>query len=237
MITAIAIDDEPPALRVIETFCKGFDFITLQKTFTRTDEALRYLRKYPADLLFLDIQMPSLSGIELYRTLEQPMAVIFTTAYSEYAVEGFNLNATDYLLKPLSAERFERCMTRVQDFFRLRKMVMNIDNQHGDTEYIMVKQGYERYRLHHTDILYLEAMKDYTKIITRSGQHILVLETLSSMIRQLPGDKFMRTHRSYAVNREHINAVSHNRISILGQEIPVGKSFKHIISSWHNGYS
>src|SRR4051812_26147464 len=98
MITAIALDDEPPALKVIESFCSQIDFIDLQKCFTKPNEALKHLRKYPVDLLFLDIQMPSVSGIELYKTLQQDTMVIFTTAHSEFAVEGFNLNAVDYLL-------------------------------------------------------------------------------------------------------------------------------------------
>ncbi len=230
-------DDELDRLAVLNETSK-YPFLQRIAVCSSAGEAMDYIDRFKPDLVFSDIEMPGTNGLEMMRSLYGKIpAPVFITSHPEYALESFDLEIFDYLLKPLSAERFERCMTRVQDFFRLRKMVMNIDNQHGDTEYIMVKQGYERYRLHHTDILYLEAMKDYTKIITRSGQHILVLETLSSMIRQLPGDKFMRTHRSYAVNREHINAVSHNRISILGQEIPVGKSFKHIISSWHNGYS
>src|SRR4051812_39666363 len=112
MIKAITIDDEPPALKVIEAFCSQTDFISLDKTFTKPAEAQKYLSKFPVDLLFLDIQMPSLTGIEFYKTVKQDTMVIFTTAHSEYAVEGFNLNAVDFLLKPFTYERFLQATTK-----------------------------------------------------------------------------------------------------------------------------
>src|SRR5919197_1575106 len=115
MITAIAIDDELPALKVIENFCSHVDFIDLQKTFNKPTEALKHLRKFPVDLLFLDINMPSLTGIELYKAVKQNTMAIFTTAYSEYAVEGFNLNAIDYLLKPFTIERFMQSVEKAHE--------------------------------------------------------------------------------------------------------------------------
>ena len=119
MINAIAIDDEPPALKVIEEFCSRVDFISLQKTFTKPTEALKYIRKFPVDLLFLDIKMPSMSGIQLHQSMEQETMVIFTTAYSEYAVEGFNLNAMDYLLKPFTFERFQQAINKAKEHYTL----------------------------------------------------------------------------------------------------------------------
>ena len=110
MIKAIAVDDEPLALSILETFCSNSSIVLLEKTFNRTDEALKYLRKYPVDLVFLDIQMPSMSGIDFLKCIEQNTMIIFTTAFSEYAVEGFNLNAVDFLLKPFSKERFEKSL-------------------------------------------------------------------------------------------------------------------------------
>lgn len=226
-------DDELDRLAVLNETSK-YPFLQRIAVCSSAGEAVAYINEHKPDIVFSDIEMPGTSGLEMMRSLYGKIPVpVFITSHPEYALESFDLEIFDYLLKPLSSDRFEKCMLRVQDFFRLRKMAMNIDSPADGSDYIMVKQGYERHRLHYTDILYLEAMKDYTKIITLSGQHILVLETLSSMIRQLPEDKFMRTHRSYAVNRDRVDSVAHNKISIMGNEIPVGKSFKSVVGSWN----
>ena len=159
MMNAIALDDEPPALLVLENFCAQTPSIRLEKTFTRPQEALRYLRQFPVDLLFLDIQMPSLSGIDFYKAVEQKTRVIFTTAYSEYAVEGFNLSATDYLLKPFTYERFLQAVRKAQEHFEYSLKTA------GDAQtWFYVRASYSLVRIAVDDILYLESIDDYLKI-------------------------------------------------------------------------
>jgi len=198
---------------------------------TNALEAIELIHQYKPDIVFSDIEMPGTNGIELMRALVGKIPVpIFITSHPEFALESYDLHVFDYILKPLSAERFEKCMLRVQDFFRLRKHAMNLDDLAADTDgYIIVKQGYEKHRLHHSDIIYLESMKDYTKIKTLSGQSILVLETMLSLLKQLPDGQFIRIHRSYAVNKRRVQTVSSSKIGIQGLELPVGKSFKNFI--------
>jgi len=129
MINAIAIDDEPPALRVLENFCNRIDFISLQKTFTKTEDAMKYLEKFPVDLIFLDIHMPAISGIDFYKSIKQETMVIFVTAHSQYAVEGFNLNAIDYLLKPFPFERFQQAVKKANDFKSLATQADPLQDQ------------------------------------------------------------------------------------------------------------
>lgn len=156
MIKAIAIDDEPLALSVIETFCSKLDFIELQKTFIKPNEALLYLKKFPVDLLFLDIHMPALSGIDFYKIIEQKTMVIFCTAHSQYAVEGFNLNALDYLLKPFDFDRFKIATEKAKDFFELQGNTSSI-------KHIFVRADYSLQKIVLDDILYIEALDDYLK--------------------------------------------------------------------------
>src|SRR6218665_1916039 len=147
MINAIAIDDEPPALKVIETFCDETGFIALQKTFTKPTEALKHLRKFPVDLLFLDINMPGLSGIELYKKIDQGTSVIFTTAYPEFAVEGFNLNALDYLLKPFSYERFLQAIAKAKEFYSF-----NNPAEKQQEQYLFIRADYSLIKINVADI-------------------------------------------------------------------------------------
>jgi len=156
MINALAIDDEPLSLSIIENFCNQLDYIDLQKTFTKPNEAIKHLKKYPVDLLFLDIHMPSLNGIDLYKNIEQDTLVIFCTAHSQYAVEGFNLNALDYLLKPFSFDRFKQATEKARD-------VLN-KNEIGNQLYMFVRADYSLHKVLFSDILYIEALDDYLKI-------------------------------------------------------------------------
>ncbi|PSK94075.1 LytR/AlgR family response regulator transcription factor [Taibaiella chishuiensis] len=221
MITAIAIDDEPPALRVIEAFCAGFGFITLQKTFTRTDEALRHLRKHPVDLLFLDIQMPSLSGIELYRALEQPLAVIFTTAYSEYAVEGFNLNATDYLLKPFTRERFAQAVQKAEEYIRYTRQ-----RQAPENDYLLIRADYNLHKIAIGDIEYIEGLDDYIRIHLQQQKPVVARMTMKHILEKLEDRDFVRVHRSYIVPLSRIQHVRNKMISLGDAEIAIGSSYE-----------
>lgn len=219
MITAIAIDDEPPALKVVEVFCADFDFIALQKTFTRTDEALKHLRKYPVDLIFLDIQMPSLSGIDLYKSMEQQIPVIFTTAFSEYAVEGFNLNAVDYLLKPFTRERFAQAVHKAADYIRHNR-------QSDNSDYLFIRADYNLHRIALRDIEYIEGLDDYIRLHLQDQKPVIARMTMKSIAEKLEGKDFIRVHRSYIVPLARIHQVRNKVIRIGDREITIGSSYE-----------
>ncbi len=231
-IRAIALDDEPPALRVLTHFCQQVDFIDLQKTFTRTDEALRHLEQFPTDLLFLDINMPSVSGIDFYKTLsetaaqsespKQPIMVIFTTAYAEYAVEGFTLNAVDYLLKPFTFERFQQAVNKAADFQRWQQRTEGVEEA-----YLYVRADYTLHKVALTDILFVEGLDDYLKIHLQSTNRPIVARlTMKAILERLPDTDFIRVHRSYIVPLKRIEAVRNKTIFIAGHEIPIGARYE-----------
>lgn len=219
-IQAIAIDDELPALKLIENFCEKVDFIQLQKTFNVPGDALKYLSKYPVDLLFLDINMPSVTGIELYRSIQQQVLVIFTTAHSEYAVEGFNLNAVDYLLKPFTFERFLQAVQKAQH-------VMQFNQSHPSAPAPLIfRVDYGLTRVQVTDILFVEGLDDYLKIHLRQQPPLIVRMTMKALLEKLPPQSFIRVHRSYIVAMERIEQVRNKTIYISGNEIPVSSSYE-----------
>ena len=221
MINAIAIDDEPPALRVIEEFCSRIDFITLQKTFTKPTDALKHIRKFPVDLLFLDINMPSMTGIQFHEAIEQEMMVIYTTAHSEYAVEGFNLKALDYLLKPFTYDRFEKAINKAKQQYTLvhQKEVLS-------AQYLFVRADYSLLKIAIADILYIEGLDDYLKIHLPSGKPIVARMTMKAMLQKLPSKEFIRVHRSFIVPMRKIESIRNKNIFVAGIEIPIGTSYQ-----------
>jgi len=225
MITAIAIDDEPPALKVIEAFCREVGFMDLQKTFTRTDEAARHLKKFPVDLMFLDIQMPSISGIDFYRNIEQNTMVIFTTAYSEYAVEGFNLSAIDYLLKPFTQERFRQAVQKANDYVGyIRQSHQNI------ADFLFIRADYTLHKIALDDIVFIEGLDDYIKIQLENNKPIVARMTMKAILEKLPEQHFIRVHRSFIVAIKKVSQVR-NKILYLGDvKINIGQSFEAAVS-------
>jgi DNA-binding LytR/AlgR family response regulator len=219
MITAIAIDDEAPALKVLENFCDRTEGIRLERSFLRPDEALQFLQTTPVDLLFLDIRMPSQSGLELYKTLDPGPLVIFTTAHSEYAVEGFNLNAIDYLLKPFTLERFQQAVIKATQFLSFRQSP-------DQSETLLIKADYSLIRIRTGDILFVEAADDYLKIHQDNKPPLIARMTMKSLIGMLPPNDFIRTHRSYIVALRRIENVRNRNISIAGRTIPIGNNYE-----------
>lgn len=220
MIKAIAIDDEPPALKVLENFCGKTDFIRLEKTFTKPNEATTYLQKNAVDLLFLDINMPSVSGIDFFKSMQDKTMVIFTTAYSEHAVEGFNLNAVDYLLKPYTFERFTQAVTKARDF----QQYMNETG--AALKHLVVKADYSLVKIDIANIQLIEGLDDYLKIHLANGKPIIVRMTMKAILEKLPEDNFVRVHRSYIVPLNKVENVRNKNITIAGQEIPIGNSYE-----------
>jgi DNA-binding LytR/AlgR family response regulator len=221
MIKAIALDDEPPALEVIETFCARIDLIELTKTFTKTSEAFSYFEKFPVDLIFLDINMPSISGIEFYKSIPQKAMVIFTTSYSEYAVESYNLNALDYLLKPFTFKRFEQAVQKAHEYLRLTQQQETPDGRH-----LILRVDYSLVKILLDDILFIEGLDNYLKIHLLGQKPIVVRMTMKAIQEKLPPANFIRVHRSHIVSLAHIEAVRNKMIFIAGDEIPIGSSYE-----------
>lgn len=226
MITAIAIDDEPLALTVIESLCAKSDVIHLQKAFTQPTEALKYLRKFPADLIFCDIQMPAMTGIHLVKALQQNTMVIFTTAFSEYAVVSYELNAIDYLLKPINQKRFTQAITKAQEYFEyLHKK---------DQQSIFVRADFSLVKIPLADILYIEGLADYLKIHIRDRKPIVARMPMKDMMEKLQGTDFIRVHRSYILPFHKIEAVKGTTIYIGEQEFPIGRTY---VDEFFNRYA
>ncbi len=221
MIKAIAIDDEPMALKVIENFCKRVDFIQLEKTFDKPEEALKHLQKFPVDLLFLDIDMPGITGLELYKAIEQNTMVIFITAHSKYALDGFNLSAVDFVLKPFTYDRFETAVNKAKEYY-------NFQNRKDNTnlKYIYVRVDYSLMKIALDDILYIESLGDYINIYFKAQKRITIRITMKAMADKLPTKDFMRVHRSFIVPMKEIVNVRNKVIYIAEKEIPIGRSYE-----------
>lgn len=225
MIKAVAIDDEPLALQILEALCERIDYIDLQKTFTSQTEAQRYINKFEVDLLFLDIQMPRQNGIDLYKSLKQETKVIFTTAYSEYAVEGFNVRASDYILKPISLERFEEAVAKVK-----RELALEQNNLETNT-HLTIRADYKLYNIPLDDILFIEALDDYIKINREDKTTVVARSTMKGILEKLPETSFTRIHKSYIVNNTKVAAVQSASIEIAGKELPIGNTYKDQVTS------
>ena len=221
MIKAIAIDDEPPALKVVENFCDKEENVVLEKTFTSPNEALKYVKKFPVDLIFLDINMPSITGLDFYKSLEQETMVIFTTAHSEYAVEGFNLNAIDYLLKPFTIERFHQAVKKASDYYTFSRQLPGTVNQS-----FYVRADYSLIKINYEDILMVESLDDYLKIYLINDKIIVARMTMKAMIEKLPTADFIRVHRSFIIPVKRIEQVRNKIIYISGKEIPIGGNYE-----------
>lgn len=221
MLNCIAIDDEPLALTIIETYCSASAQLNLQKTFTDTVEAAKYLRKFPVDLIFLDIQMPDQNGIDFYRQHGQNKMVIFITAYSEFAVEGFNLDAIDYLLKPVERQRFEHAIAKAVDYYNYTNSANNKEQQH-----LFVRSEYSLAKIPFNQIEYIETLDDYLKIHIQDKKTILTKMNLKNMMSRLNPAEFVRIHRSYIVPLTKIQSVRGKTVQLRGIELPIGVKFE-----------
>jgi DNA-binding LytR/AlgR family response regulator len=221
MLAAIAIDDEPIALDVIKNLSSKISFIEWKGFFTDAFKALDILQKEKIDLLFLDIKMPDISGIDFLRSIPGPPMVIFTTAYSEHAVQSFELDAIDYLLKPFSQSRFLKACNKAHEQFELKKKQASAINM-PDT--VFIKSGYEQIRVALNDILYAESSGNYMQFVL-ADKKILSRLTMSEAETLLPADAFIRVHRSYIVAKKHISKIDRNSVWINNIEVPVGAGY------------
>ncbi|MCB0852913.1 MAG: response regulator transcription factor [Bacteroidetes bacterium] len=221
MLKAIAIDDERPALEIIEAFAGQTDEIELLKTFTRTREARQYLMEHSVDVLFLDIQMPAISGLEFIKTISQNPITIFTTSYSEYAVESYDLNAVDFLLKPFTFERFLQSLDKAQLLFQARQIDSKVPP-------LMLKVNYGVVPVQIHEILFIESLDNYVKIHRKDEKPLVVRMTLKEIYEKLPESQFLRAHRSFIVALEKIEFVRNKTIHIAGQEISLGGKYEQL---------
>ncbi len=227
-LSSVVVDDEPIDQIALQAQIVRFPFLGPPVCFPHALEAAEFINRFKPDIVFADIEMPEIDGLQLIRKLHwQPPVVILITSHPEFALEGFELEAFDYLLKPVSPERFSACAHRILNFFTLRNKAAIFDKQQ-EADTIIVKQGYDKIKLPLHEIHYIEAMKDYVRIVTPS-QNLLVLETLAHMQERLSNVGFTRVHRSYLVNLKKISCIKNNKVVVEGTEIPVSKSFKHAL--------
>lgn len=234
MMRCIAVDDEKLVLDLLVDNIKQVPYLQLVKACRNAMEAIEVLQKEKIDLIFLDIQMPRLSGLQLIQTLQQPPLVILITAYEQYALEGYNLNVTDYLLKPVSFERFLKACNKAKELFDLRSD-KTIAQKEVPPDHIFVNVEYTLVRILFSDILFIEGLKDYIKIhLASSNKPVLTKMSLKAMEEKLPADKFVRIHRSYIVAADRITIIKRDLINIGNHEIPVSDFYKENLAKITN---
>jgi DNA-binding LytR/AlgR family response regulator len=221
MLRAIAIDDEPIALEVIKSLSARIPFIELAACFTNAYEAAEFLRKEKADLLFLDIKMPDISGIDLLKSIPSPPMVVFTTAYSEHAVQSFELDAIDYLLKPFSQARFLKACNKAYELYELK---MKSQGQTPAPGHIFIKSGYGQIRLDLNDILYVQSTGNYMQFVC-TGEKVLSRLTMNEVETLLPAAAFIRIHRSYLVAKAKVTRIEKGSLWVKDRELPIGAGY------------
>ena len=235
-ITCLIVDDEPPALDVIEKYIASVHNLELAGTCADAVEALNFLRQQTVDLLFLDIQMPNLLGTDLIRTLKNPPKVIFTTAYRKFAVEGFELDAVDYLLKPISFERFLKAVNKVMET-SLKAAENNddyYDHQNSSQNVsINLRADRKNVKVLLDEILYIESLKDYIKVVT-AIRNIVTKQSISSIEELLPKNNFVRIHRSFIVAINKIESFTSDTIEIAKHELPISRMYQHEVEKLLN---
>ena len=233
MITTIAIDDEPLALQLITGYIKKTPGLKLAGSFDNPVDAAEFLSDNQADIIFVDIQMPDLSGIEFTRIIEKGPKVIFTTAYEKYALEGYKLDIIDYLLKPFSYEEFLAAVQKARRLITLEQKEPDRIDSNG--EFLFIKSDYKIKRINFDDILYVEGLKDYVKIYTRNDpKPVMSLSTLKLLESKLPESRFMRVHRSFIVNLAKIETIERSRIVFGKTYIPVSDQYREKFQEFLN---
>lgn len=230
MINCIAIDDEPLALKQIASYIEKTSFLNLVGSFESALEALSFLKSYTIDLMFVDIQMPDLSGMDLVKMLDPGPEVIFTTAFSEYAVEGFKVDALDYILKPLDYASFLKAANKAQTHFDLIKS--SPEKLNVSAEHLFLKSEYKIVRIEFNKILYIEGMREYIRIHLENAKPVMSLLSMKNIEQKLPSNKFMRVHRSFIVNLEKITTIERNRIVFDKEYIPISEQYKEVFQKY-----
>lgn len=228
-INCIAIDDEPLALEKIREYIKRIGYLNLLSVFDNAIDALEFLKTNKVDLIFLDIQMEELTGIQMIETLQDKPKIVLTTAYDEYALKGYELDVCDYLLKPISFQRFlqacERAYKQIDPDIRVQNDPIEKPDGNKNLNYFFIKNGSKTQKVNFDDILFVEGMKDYLRIWT-ANEKIMTLLSFKKLESLLPPEKFIRIHKSYLISIDKIDNIERNRIKISGERLPIGNSYR-----------
>ena len=236
-IRCAVVDDEPLALGLMASYVKKTPFLELVGSYSSAVQAMQEMHDNPVDLIFLDIQMPELNGLDYSRMISPQTRVVFTTAFNQYALDGYKVNALDYLLKPISYPDFLLAANKAQEWFRLVEQSQQSEKKENQDEKlsIFVKSDYKLIRIELKNILYVEGLKDYVKIYEENASRpVISLMSMKAMEEMLPADRFMRVHRSYIVQNEKIRIIEHNRIVFGNTYIPIGDSYKQAFQDFLN---
>lgn len=229
-MNCIIIDDEPLALELLADNIRMVDNLDLVASCRSATQAMQVLQEQQVDLIFCDIQMPGISGLQFVKSLTQKPLIIFVTAYDEFALDGFELDVVDYLLKPVAVERFLKACNKAQTIFEQSKRSSSPETEKR-RKYIFLYADYNLIKVNHDDITYIEGLKDYVKIyLANVPKAIISRVTIKSLESQLPVDDFFRVHKSYIVNLEHVHSIRKGRIKIADVEIPFSDSYKEVIT-------
>jgi two-component system, LytTR family, response regulator len=231
MIRCIAIDDEPLALELLEDNISKLPFLQLVAKCDNALDALKVLQQQPVDLIFLDIQMPGLTGLQFIKSMTEKPMIILVTAYEKYALEGFNLDVVDYLVKPVSLDRFVKACNKANELFQL-KIKSKEPITTANAEYFFVNVDYSLLKVVFADIVYIEGLKDYIKIHLKStSKAIITRHSIKSLEEQLPASQFIRIHKSYIVSVKYVTAVRKNSVFIDAIELPVSDNYRESIAA------
>jgi len=228
IINCAIIDDEPLAAGLLQSYVERTPYLNLTGTYNSAITAMRDLRDNPVPLLFLDIQMPELSGIEFAKILPRDTRIIFTTAFPQYAIEGYKVNALDYLLKPVSYEDFLRATEKAQDWYNILKKQETYRND----RFMFIKSEYKLQRISLDDILYIEGLKDYVRVCLRNGDKVMSLMSMKKLEDYLPRPEFLRTHRSFIVHMTEVKTIDRMRIVFGEVFIPVSDNYKEDVQQY-----
>ncbi|AIZ63479.1 hypothetical protein PK28_06835 [Hymenobacter sp. DG25B] len=229
-ISCLLLDDDPLVLDLLQAYVSMTEVLEVKAAFTDPLEAHTYLLSHEVQVLFSDVTMPHLSGLDLVRSLRQPPLVVLMTAYPQYAMEGFNLDVIDFLLKPISLERFLKAVNKVASILRTSFTDTEGNDMHSGNGSFFIRTDAQFVRLHYRDVLFIEALKDFTKINTADGRTHLTLVNLKNLEEQLPAGLFVRTHRSYLVNAAKIESVSNLEVRVGGHSLPLGQTYRERVT-------
>ena len=227
MLKFVVVDDEPLALEILGGYLKRIDDVQSVSLFRHAGDALHFIENHQTDVLLLDIEMPEMTGIQFLKALSDPPLAVFTTAYRNYAFEGYELGVIDFLLKPISFKRFEQAITKIREFLALKAQHINMEDipAGDDTDFIFVKSGVQRIKLHFNEVTHIQGLKDYAIIYTQS-EKILLKGSIKAMLDIFPQKRFVRVHKSFIVSIHQIKRLESNRIVLNGHQIPIGRNFK-----------